>query len=248
MRRPGLVVGGLVGLSSVAPLVALLYLANRLLELPFAPFGLFEALTRALPGAWVTRGIEALVAALSGLGLSLRAAARTAEEVLAVAVFVGATLGLALALFRLQRWHQERWPAASRARLAAGAVVGAAVGAALAPGCLRSCQAPVAGVTWLALVFVLWGLALVWLQERLLRGRQSPAGEVPVRARATLERRDRRRFLLRLGGVSASVTVAGAVLAATLQRGARSPPCPRRTRPSPSTRTRPAPRRARGPS
>ena len=72
---------------------------------------------------------------------------------------------------------------------------------------------------WILALFLLWGTALGWFYERL-----SVAREATERGESqSFEQINRRRFLLRLGGVTAGVTVLGAVLAASVS-SRRKPP------------------------
>ena len=61
---------------------------------------------------------------------------------------------------------------------------------------------------WILAAFFGWGVALAWVYSRL-----SPAAGSRQAARmrhASLERIDRRRFMVRLGGATAAITVVGA--------------------------------------
>ena len=79
----GLLAGGLLA----APLVGLLYLADKLAGLPFAPFALFDWIARVLPGPVVTFGIDLMIDGLRLAGLSVAAAAKTGEQTIAVLMF-----------------------------------------------------------------------------------------------------------------------------------------------------------------
>src|SRR5437763_1566244 len=59
--KPGILDGASVGTLLTAPLVAVSYLAWKLAGLPFAPFGVFDWIARALPGSIVTFSIHSLV-------------------------------------------------------------------------------------------------------------------------------------------------------------------------------------------
>src|ERR1700674_3881331 len=83
--------GVLVGALLAAPLVAASYLGWKLAGLPFVPFDLFDWIARALPGSVVTFGIEAGVVILQVLHAgSTSAAAKTAEQAMAMSAFVAA--------------------------------------------------------------------------------------------------------------------------------------------------------------
>ncbi|HLE85017.1 MAG TPA: molybdopterin-dependent oxidoreductase [Thermoanaerobaculia bacterium] len=212
MRKLRLGTGALVGLLATAPAVTLMVLADRLAGLPFVPFDLFDWTTRVLPGGLVTFGIDSMIAALEFVGLDVADTAKTAERATAVLAFVvlGAVAGaLFFAFFALRR---------SRPDAASGLVMGALLGLPLAAISLAiggARERPLVSVLWLALVFLGWGVLVAWGFRRTV-----PAAAAGTRAAgaASVERLDRRRFLVRLGAASAVVTVAGAGLARVLAR------------------------------
>jgi DMSO/TMAO reductase YedYZ molybdopterin-dependent catalytic subunit len=210
VRKLRLGTGALVGLLATAPAVALMALADRLAGLPFVPFDLFDWTTRVLPGGLVTFGIDSMIAALEFVGLDVADTAKTAERATAVLAFVVlVTLAgvLFFAFFALRR---------SRPDTASGLVMGALLGLPLAAISLAiggARERPLVSVLWLAVVFLGWGVLVAWAFRRTV-----PAAAVGARAAgaASVERLDRRRFLVRLGAASAVVTVAGAGLARVL--------------------------------
>jgi DMSO/TMAO reductase YedYZ molybdopterin-dependent catalytic subunit len=212
VRKLRLGTGALVGLLATAPAVALMSLADLLAGLPFVPFDLFDWTTRVLPGGLVTFGIDSMIAALEFVGLDVADTAKTAERATAVLAFVvlGAVAGaLFFAFFALRR---------SRPDTASGLVMGALLGLPLAAISLAiggARERPLVSVLWLAVVFLGWGVLVAWGFRRTV-----PAVAAGARAAgaASVERLDRRRFLVRLGAASAVVTVAGAGLARVLAR------------------------------
>ncbi len=155
MRRAGLAL--LIGLAVTAPITALLFLASRLGGLPFVPFSLFEAATRVLPGALVTRGIEAMVGFLGLVHLSVRATAKLAEEALAVMLFFVGCIVVALILQLAWAWLGT---AARRVRVA-GATSGVLLGGAVAGFSLGFGPAPQVGAAavaaWVVAMGAVWG-------------------------------------------------------------------------------------------
>src|SRR5574341_1159503 len=89
MKRPGIAAGLLAGLLLTAPLAGIFYLSSALLGLAYAPFSFFEWLSRTLPGGVVSLGIDSMVNVIQLLGLSVRSYAKTAEYILALAMFLG---------------------------------------------------------------------------------------------------------------------------------------------------------------
>ena len=90
MRRPSVAYGALVGGLTSLPAMALMYLGQVLVGLPFVPFDLFDWLARVLPGQIVAAGIGAIVALIGALDLGATdTAAKRIEQSLALALFVG---------------------------------------------------------------------------------------------------------------------------------------------------------------
>lgn len=207
MKRPGFWTGVLVGALLTTMLTALLFIGQQAAGLPFVPFDLFDWTARRLPGDLVTAGIDTMVSAIGALGLGPTSeVAKTVEQAMAVGGFlVAGTLAGGL-LFALVRRRGGVRP------YAAGLVLGALVGLPVLLVVLsvdRTASAPAwTGALWIAALFLGWGAALGWSFERI-----SPA---PARrtapGRMHVEPIDRRTFLVRLGGATAVLTVAGAVV------------------------------------
>ncbi|HEY6102479.1 MAG TPA: molybdopterin-dependent oxidoreductase [bacterium] len=237
MRKPtagtALALGALVGVLLTAPLAALFYLGWKVARLPFVPFDIFEWASRLLPGAVVTRGIEAMVAAIRMLGLgSTDVAAKYAEQAMAVTglLLTGALAGAVIFAFRRNRGNRG-----SRA----GVILGAAAGmlSFLISRDLDASGSPLLEVVWVIILWVIWGAVLDRSYRRLsvesetvppvLRA-QRPESAAPEATPDSVERIDRRRFLIRLGGTAAAITVSGAAVGMLIG--------PRRMRPAPASR------------
>jgi DMSO/TMAO reductase YedYZ molybdopterin-dependent catalytic subunit len=210
MKRPGAGLGAWLGLLLTAPLVAVLFLGSRLVGLPFVPYDLFDWLTRKLPGGLVTIGIDSMVAAIRLLGIrDAAAAAKIAEQLMAVALAIAAGMILGALLFAVLRLF----------RRLNSTVAGLVVGAAAAVAVLfvsqslgwRASVPPAAAAIWTAAVFLAWGASLGWAHGQWTRGPEAP---IPVTegSPAEIERVDRRRFIVRLGGAAATITVVGAAV------------------------------------
>src|SRR5262245_4622652 len=122
--------GAAWGFITILPVLALLGLVAEVAGLAFPPYVLFEWLTRALPGAVVTFGIDLLVAMIRALDLGSTAeVAKLAEACLALASFTvfGPILGLALGLVARRSPGRLPWIGA-----AGGALVVAVLGYAAA--------------------------------------------------------------------------------------------------------------------
>jgi DMSO/TMAO reductase YedYZ molybdopterin-dependent catalytic subunit len=214
MKRRILAFGLLIGTLLTVPLTAIMYLANKLFSAPFAAFDLFAWVTRTLPGPVVTFGIDAMITTLDTLGLSVPDLAKTAEQTMAVIMFiVGGIVASALLYLIL---GSERF----RANYLAGLIFGALFGTPIVIISLTITQSqflPGLAVIWHYSLFLAWGLALAWAYHRLF----APASAAPAAALAgegvAIERIDRRQFILTLGAASATVTVVGAGLATVLR-------------------------------
>src|SRR5262249_903946 len=145
MRRATIGSGAFLGaLTSVAAL-AVLALGHAAWGLPFVPFDVFEVIVGALPGGLLTMLIDAMVAAIGGLGIGPTASvAKLAEQASAVAMFVlgSAILGAIVAAF-----------AGSRRRAVIAGLVAAAVWIAAAAGATAARgELTLGGMVWIAVV------------------------------------------------------------------------------------------------
>ncbi len=180
MRRTSISGGAGLGLLTGLPVLALLFLGERLAGLPYLPFLLFEGLTRILPGGVITFGIEAMVSIISGLGIGpTSAVAKLAEMSLAVAGMVLGAVALGALLAAVGR---------RRARLARAGAAGGGLLWLLSLAAMLAVGAPAAGpaisAAWLFAVLVGWGALLGFAIERAAE--QAPGEEGRSRRRAFL--------------------------------------------------------------
>lgn len=204
MRRLFLLWGALL----TGALVAVFFVGFKVAAFPFPPFDLFDWISRRLPGPLLTRGIDTLVTVVRAVDLgSTDTAAKMVEQTMAIALFLllGVVAGaILLAVTRT-----------GRSALVPGLLVGAAlgVGALLVRRSLgHALGNAVLGGLWIVAACEAWGAALGLLLDRL----RAPS----------VERLSRRRFLIRLGGVTAAITVGGASVGALV--GKRDAPAGRR--------------------
>jgi len=214
--KRSLVFGALIGAILTAPLIAAMHLGRGWAGWPFAPFDSFDWLTRVLPGGLTSTGLELMLGLLRGLGVSVAENAKTAERLLAVATFLaaGAAAGAGWSLVLRTRAIPSN---------AVGGVLVAAFGAAATAAirlALEPSSAPGAGeLAWTAALFLAWGLTFVRVFRRL-----NPVGTPVVREEPeirSVERIDRRQFIVRVGWAAASVTVVGAVVGEIASRARR---------------------------
>ncbi|MEX2542802.1 MAG: molybdopterin-dependent oxidoreductase [Trueperaceae bacterium] len=191
-----------------------------MLAVPFVPFELFDWLARVLPGAVVTFGIDLIVALISPLDLGeLSAVAKAVEQALAVGIFLAAGAALGALLFGLSGTLPARmwYPTSVVLGAAFGlAALSVSFGAASLSATAADSSNPVVSGFWIMLTFLTWGAALAWTYRRLSSASTQHAAEAAI-----VQRLDRRRFLLRLGGATAVITVAGAGLASLLRSEGR---------------------------
>jgi DMSO/TMAO reductase YedYZ molybdopterin-dependent catalytic subunit len=207
-KRPGLLTGALVGALLTAPLVAVFYAAWKLAGLPFVPFHVFDWTARILPGRVITFGIDSMVQAIRALRIADTAsAAKAAEQAMAITVFLVAGILAGAFVFAIGRAFRTR-----------STFPGALVGTALGVGSVMLLHGLDRGATvpppiadgWVVAAFVAWGAALGLAWRRLAPMAEVSGTGEPV----SVERVDRRQFLVRLGGATATITVAGAVVGA----------------------------------
>lgn len=220
MKTKQLFTGAGLGGLVTAPLISLFYLTYQLINLSFPPYAVFNAMSRLLPGPVITFGIDAMISTLRVLGLNVAGTAKTAERLMAVIFFWagGVIFGAVLsALFT-----RTRWKVSPMTGLLAGLVLGV-------PASILSLTADSTGsstVLYLliqAVLFLGWGLLLTYSIGRVIPAadRQPEAAETPEEA--SVEKLNRRQFLVTLGAGTATVTVAGAGLGQLLTRTAPTP-------------------------
>jgi DMSO/TMAO reductase YedYZ molybdopterin-dependent catalytic subunit len=202
--------GLLVGAIVQAPTTALLYLGSQLLGFPFFAYDLFDFLTRILPGPVVTVGIDAMIAVLTLLRLSVADSAKTAEQLIAVLIDLIAGTLFGVLFFALakrlpaRRMEQAGWQFGALMGLPSAAI-SAAFGQSSGYGIANT-------ALYVFVTFVMWGEVLGWCYRKL---------HSPVAADMSVEQVSRRQFLIRAGAASAAITVIGAGAGLSLAAGKR---------------------------
>jgi DMSO/TMAO reductase YedYZ molybdopterin-dependent catalytic subunit len=212
-RRTGLGAGLFVAAKVTASLIAILFLGWRVAGLPFAPFDVFDWLTRVLPGRVIALGIGPMVAVIRGLHLGPTSeTAKMAEQAMAVINLFATGLVVGTIVFAVVRASRGRY--ADGLGLAFGVAVGVPVALISHQVGQTATMRPVANALWIVAVFMTWGLALGRSFRRLVQAADTTGPSVVEdgEAAASVERIDRRRFLVRLGGATAAITVVGAVV------------------------------------
>src|ERR1700733_14261885 len=168
--NPGMRDGAWVGALLSAPLVAASYLGWKLGGLPFVPFDLFDWIARELPGSIVTTGIDSALTILRALHVgSTAAAAKTAEQTMAIAVFVAAGVVSGSVLFGVLRISGE--PA-----LLCGTILGGLLGASalLVEQSLRRIESALLVDLWILGMFLASACAFGWIYDRLREANAGP--------------------------------------------------------------------------
>ena len=205
MRLRTLGFGALTGVFLTAPLIAILYLVDKWIDLSFPPFDTFDWVARILPGPVVTFGIDLMVDSLMRVGLSVKDFAKTAEQILAVLMFLGAGVVATIIIFALM--ERRIWSGRPQLGALCGLIVGIPI-ALITFSIGQSSIDPTLNFLWVLIVSVLWGTASALVARRLIEPERtviySEDGERSV------EVLGRRQFLVRMGVATATLTVAGA--------------------------------------
>ena len=203
----------ITGVMLTAPLVAIMYLASAWFDLSFTPFDVFDWVARMLPGDVVTFGIDLMVDTLMLLGVSVKDFAKTAEQLMALGMFLAAGVVATIIVFGIvERRIASEWRYLG---VACGAVVGAPV-AIITASIGQSPLDPMTNFVWTMLVSVIWGASAVGMGNRLLVPPKTAlavddAGDfVETTEERAVEVLGRRQFLVRMGVATATVTVLGA--------------------------------------
>jgi DMSO/TMAO reductase YedYZ molybdopterin-dependent catalytic subunit len=214
----GVLIGAMVGALLTAALIAVFYAGWRLADLPFVPFDVFDWTTRVLPGAFIEFVIGAMVALIRGLHLGpTSVVAKIIEQSMGiVGLFLTGVVAGAV-LFSVLRALRGRYA------YAAGLVLGliAAVPAVLIGSLLNKTAVapPVVSALWIIFVFACWGVAIAWVYLRVAGPGTSPGPDTDLEPSA--RRVSRRKFLIRLAGYTATITVSGTIVGILSERHSR---------------------------
>ena len=152
-----------LGALTSIPVMALAYLAERLVGLPFTPFDLFDGLARVLPGDVITIGIDAMVTLITTLDIGPTSeVAKTVEQGSALAMFVAIGAALGVVLRWLSRSDSRQLPSYG-VRL--GLILAAAFWLISIAVGFSTVNALLIGL-WIAVLYVAWGWSLGWLIQQ----------------------------------------------------------------------------------
>ncbi len=209
MDQPGLKSGVLLGMLLSLPVMAISYLGSAIAGLAFLPFDLFDWLARVLPGGLVTLGIDALVSILRALGLSVSETAKLAEQLIAIALFVGAGAALGLLVALLLRVDRTNVPRA--ALLAAAPLLAIFLVMRLSLGIVG---APLVEALWLVLLTGVWAYAIAYMLGHRMPTETAPEVERPDRSR--------RDAIIKLTGAAIGLTIGAVGLGRLVTAGSRT--------------------------
>jgi DMSO/TMAO reductase YedYZ molybdopterin-dependent catalytic subunit len=211
-------IGSAIGALLTAALIAVLYAGWRLADLPFVPFDVFDWMTRVLPGAVIEFVISAMVAAIRGLHLGpTSVVAKLMEQAIGIVNLFISGIVAGGVLFSILRALRGRYAYVSGFFLG----VIAAIPAVLISSVLNKTAVapPIIGALWILCVFTLWGMAFGWAYLRLaaVSASAGPGSDLEPFA----QRVNRRQFLIRLAGYTATITVSGAMVGLLSERHSR---------------------------
>jgi DMSO/TMAO reductase YedYZ molybdopterin-dependent catalytic subunit len=202
-RAPALWNGVLAASLVTMALIGTLFFGWSVAGLPFVPFDVFDFLTRVLPGRLIAFGIGSMVSVIRTLNLGPTSdIAKLAEQLMAITIaFIAGVVGgsILFVVLRAERTRSHVIPG-----LLLGLVFAVPTMLVSLHGSQTSSVGRVASSVWILGAFLVWGAVLSRSLQRLIDFEQT--SDVAV------ARIDRRRFLVRLGGTTAAITVAGAVV------------------------------------
>ena len=209
MKPRNLAMGALAGGLLVAPMIATMYLVDKWINFSFPPFDVFDWIARILPGPVVTFGIDLMIDVLGVVGMSVADTAKTAEQVIAILMFLAGGVVATIVVFALVE-HWERLRASPNFGYLIGAVAGIPVALITANIAQTDVNQSVIFV-WTLLLFLTWGATSVRVANRLTVSPQPAAAlEGAPEEEASVQVLGRRQFLVRMGVATATITVAGA--------------------------------------
>ena len=217
-QNTGVLIGSAVGALLTAAMIAVFYAGWRLADLPFVPFDVFDWMTRVLPGAVIEFVISAMVSAIRGLHLGpTSVVAKLMEQAIGIVNLFITGIVAGGVLFGVLRALRGRYAYLSGFFLG----VIAAVPAVLISSFLNKTAVapPIISALWILFVFTLWGMSFGWAYLRLaaVSASSGPGSDLEPFA----QRVNRRQFLVRLAGYTATITVSGAMVGLLSERHSR---------------------------
>ncbi len=194
-----------------APLMAVLYLADHVAGLPFAPYDAFDWLARTLPGDVIGKTIETMVTVIRDFNLGeTSSTAKKIETINALVLFFVGGVVAGVVLWAILERVQGKGRATLRAVLAVLAGVVLSVPLILISREMDTATtSPTVSAIWLLVMIVAWSGAIYWTRERydqITAAKEPEPAELAVSAHMI----NRRQFLIQVGGAAATLTIVGA--------------------------------------
>jgi DMSO/TMAO reductase YedYZ molybdopterin-dependent catalytic subunit len=210
-QKPSWLTGALAGALLTAPLLAIIYLGQRLAGLPFLPADFFNPVRDFTPGGIVIFTIQRMVDAIIALNLGrVDEVAKTVETLMASGLVL--IIGIVSGIIFFRIFNTLERSMLRTAGIIGGLVVGVPMALiSLQFGLTNTIDPRIIGAIWLIALFVVWGVAHAWVYEKLTQ----PAAQ---NSAASAQALNRRQFLITVGAASATFTVVGAGLGALLRR------------------------------
>lgn len=203
-KTPSTGLGALLAGLLVLPWMALSFLGNQLLGVPFPPFVLFDWIGRTLPGDVITFGIDSIVAVVNGLGIGqLSQTAKNVERSIALFIFLGI-------LIVIGTWIAYR--AKKRGRVSNDAALGWTLALSVIMVLVNTSLGfdqvgLLPSALWYLILFAAWSFTLVWL----FRLAPAALAEEPD---ASMSRRE---FIYLVGGGIVTIGVGSLALTSLLE-------------------------------
>ena len=227
--KRGIGLGALLGVLLTAPLLALFYFGRAVFGLSYVPAELFKwTIDSPIGEVIVTPAKEIMVDILLALDLGrVDVVAKDAENLMALlgglvtGVVVGAIVFTMMHTSRMQRrgdMFRDSMPG-----MGFGALLGViAVLMAVQNANPNVTASQSFNALWIFVAFTVWGALLSQVYHQLLARPQSVAATAATgETAASATTLDRRQFLIRMGGATATLTLAGGVLGRLAEQAAR---------------------------
>ncbi len=215
MNRKSLGMGALIGGIVTTPLIALMFLAERVAGLSFVPFDIFSWITRILPGPVVTFGIDLMIDTLRTLNINVADTAKTAEQAMAVLQFLAG--GVVAGALYFGTLHIRKRKAKTITGLLLGLIFGLPA-IVISQIMADTTLSPLVNWVWQVVLFLLWGGSIALSYNQLQRSQDKKEAEAVDQEQPAVEKLDRRQFLITLGASAATITVVGAGLGTLLNK------------------------------
>lgn len=210
-KRPGLGYGIVTGVLIALAVIAVFFAAYSLFRLPLLPINVMDWLPNNLPNELLNAGKDAMVSVLTAISPNdVDGVAKTAEGIIGTSTLFGVIVVGVIAIFLIARGRDD-----FNAGTSTGVIVGLVLGILFA---LMYFSLPVVQFerssymvldgAFIVGIFVAAGFAAGRIFDRL----SAMSEAAPAGSDVSAQELNRRQFLVRVGGATATLTVAGAVV------------------------------------